>query len=345
MIMKHILGILIFVFSVSTVFAQKDVFDLVAYIPPKSLIGTGWKKEVKENVTSYTITNKTTKNWCRINIVKSTISKGNIEKDFENEWQELIVKNYKPTEAPQLNELPETNGWKIKAGGAKFVFNNTEAMVFLTTATGYNRCASIVATTNSQDYVHEIETLLASVDLIKPDIVSTQTPNTNSDENSIIGTWGKTGSVNPSYYDAYATSIAGYTSDQYTFNTNGTYYFVSKSFGMSMAKILLVKETGTYQISGNNMTITPQNNVIEAWSKKDGVDKWGELLSTQNKTLEKVTYQFTKHYFSGIQIWNLVLQNNTPTQRDGPYSSNKTFTNAWYYSPISANNTAIKLPN
>lgn len=28
------------------------------------------------------------------------------------------------------------------------------------------------------------------------------------------------------------------------------------------------------------------------------------------------TYQFTKHYFSGIQVWNLVLQADRDTQRD-----------------------------
>ncbi len=169
-------------------------------------------------------------------------------------------------------------------------------------------------------------------------------PAVNSDKNSILGTWAKTGSVNPDYNDAYATSIAGYTKDQYSFNSNGTYYFVSKTFGMSFSKILLVKENGTYQISGNTITVTPQKAVIEAWSKKDGSDKWGKLLSTQKRTLEKTTYQFTKHYFSGIQLWNLVLQNNKATQRDGPHSNNKTFDNAWYYSPISANNTAIELP-
>ena len=83
----------------------------------------------------------------------------------------------------------------------------------------------------------------------------------------------------------------------------------------------------------------------EAWSKKDGVDKWGKLLSTQTRKIEKVTYTFIKHYFSGIQVWNLVLQNNKATQRDGPFSSNTTFSNAWYYSPISSNNPIIELPN
>ncbi len=339
--MKKIILLCVFCVSVAISFGQKETFDLVTYTPPP---GGGWKKEATENIMSYTIVNKKNNSWCRIGIIKSTASKGSIKQDFESEWQELVVKNYKPTEAPQLTEVQEAEGWKIKAGAGNFNFNNAVAIAMLTTMTGYDRCVSIVATTNSQDYIKDIEALLSSVDLKKPEMVSTQTPVTNDDKNSIIGTWGKTGSVNPSYNDAYATSIAGYSTDQYTFHSNGTYMFFSKTFGMSFPKILLVKENGIYQISGNNITITPQKSVIEAWSKKDGVDKWGKLLTTQNRTLEKITYQFTKHYFSGIQIWNLVLQNNKATQRDGPFSSNTTFSNAWYYSPISANNTAIELP-
>jgi hypothetical protein len=84
--------------------------------------------------------------------------------------------------------------------------------------------------------------------------------------------------------------------------------------------------------------------VIEAWSKRDGGDNWGRLLTTQNRTLETVTYRFTKHYFSGIQVWNLLLQADRDTRRDGPFNNNTTFNNAWYYAPISPKNPVIELP-
>ena len=51
---------------------------------------------------------------------------------------------------------------------------------------------------------------------------------------------------------------------------------------------------------------------IQAWSKKNDGDDWGKLLTTENRTLEKVTYQFTKHYFSGIEQWTFVLTVNNP---------------------------------
>ena len=42
----------------------------------------------------------------------------------------------------------------------------------LTTMSGYGRSASIVATTNSQDYLKDIQTLLSSVDMLKPEAAS-----------------------------------------------------------------------------------------------------------------------------------------------------------------------------
>ncbi len=145
------------------VMAQKQVFDLVSYTQP-----SGWIKEVKGNQTSYTKTDKKTSTWCQVFILKSTISKGNIDADFESEWQELVVKNYNPAEMSQTTEVQESGGWKIKAGAGKFVFNNQHAMVMMTTASGYERCASIVAITNSDIYTEDITRILESVEMINP---------------------------------------------------------------------------------------------------------------------------------------------------------------------------------
>ena len=341
----------------ATLLSQKQTFDLTNFTAPAKKDarlpdGQGWKKETKENLISYTATNSKKNTWCQIGIYKSTTSKGSIEQDFESEWQLLIAAPYKITDAPQVNEVQEADGWKIKAGAGKFMFNTITSSAMLTTMSGYNRCVSIVAITNSSTYLPAIENFLASVEMKKPETLSAgqaenpQQPSViNPDNPAIIGTWGKNAGVNPAYADPVATGNAGYSKDQYTFNANGTYSFVSKTFRYSSDKLLLVKESGSYQLSGNNLTLNPQKSVIEAWSKKDGSDKWGKLLSTQNRPLEKITYTFTKHYFSGIQEWNLVLQASTPTQRDGPFSRNDTYSNAWYYRPIASTNPVIELPD
>ena len=71
--------------------------------------------------------------------------------------------------------------------------------------------------------------------------------------------------------------------------------------------------------------------IIDATGKSATVDKFGKLKTRQNSKLEKVTYQFSSQYFSGIDEWQLVLQLDHQTERDGPYSASTAFPNSWLY--------------
>jgi len=144
-------------------------------------------------------------------------------------------------------------------------------MAMLPTASGYHRCVSIVAVTHNKDYLKDVQELIASVALIKPETTSTQTTVANDDENTIIGTWAIS-STNQSN-DAVNNGINSYIKRQYSFNTNGTYSFYVKSFQYTYDKLLLTKESGTFQINGKELTVNPKQSVIEAWSKKDDTDK------------------------------------------------------------------------
>lgn len=323
------------------VFSQQQNFDLITYTPPK-----GWTKEEKQNVIMFTKAHSKNKTWCQIGVYKSTASKGNIEADLQSEWNELAVKHLSITDTMQATETQEAEGWKIKAASGKFTFNNQPAAVLLTTFSGYDRCVSIIATTNSQTYLEAIENFVGGIDIKKPEIVTNSTIQQSNDpaNATIAGTWIKSGSVSPVYGDAVSWGTGGYTKNQYTFNANGTYTFYSKSFGYSVTNLILAKESGNYSINGNNITITPKTSVVEAWGKKENTDKFGKLVSSQKRELETITYTFTKHYFSGIQQWNLVLQSANPTNRDGSFSTFTLFPNAYYYAPASNNNTAIDLP-
>jgi hypothetical protein len=77
------------------------------------------------------------------------------------------------------------------------------------------------------------------------------------------------------YGDPVSAGMAGYSKDQYTFNANGTYTFVSKTFRMAYDKIILVIENGTYQIKRQTITIRPQKSVVQAWSKQKTVSTIG----------------------------------------------------------------------
>ena len=335
--MKSAASLFLFLFAFSSFAQQKETFDLTTYVPPAD-----WKKEVKETLISYTLTDNKKGTWCQLSIIKSTISKGSLEADFKSEWNEFAVKNYGVKDAPQTTEVEEADGWRVKSGAGKFTFNNADASVLLTTASGYERCASIIAITNSSDYMPHIQRFLESVDLIKPKITSaSQAENSQTGINnnvSIVGTW----TVVRSDQDSYLVNngVAGYIRRQYTFNQNGTYRNVIKTFSF-FADILLTKESGTYQVSGNNITITPQKCVMEAWSKKDNADKWGKRLSSQNRTLEKATYQFSIEYNDYIKETQLIIQASNATQRDGPFDRD----NQWFYKLPTNDYDLIKLPD
>lgn len=147
---------------------------------------------------------------------------------------------------------------------------------------------------------------------------------------SIVGSWGKSNNVSQvnNRFGTYS-----YIKYQYTFNSNGTYNFAGKNYSEQYDETLLTKESGTYMIDANKLTIIPQSSVIEAWSKKGGADNWNLLKSSQNRTLEKTTYQIS------VVERNLVLQTAKETERDGRFSNG----NSYSYGPPETF-TAIQLP-
>jgi len=308
-------------FSITS-FAQKQTFDLVTFTPPK-----GWTKEEKQNVIVYTKVDKKNKIWCQIGVYKSTASKGNIEDDLQSEWNEMAVKQFNITDPMQATETQEADGWKIKTGSGKFTSSNQPAAVLLTTFSGYNRCTSIIAITNSQAYLETIENFVGSIDIKKPDISKPQQTIVNV---PIIGSWGKSNSVSQ-LYNRYGTY--SYNKQQYTFNTNGTYTFLGKNYSEDYAETILIKETGAYSINGDVLTITPKTSVIESWSKKNGADNYNQLKSSQKRALENVSYQVQ------MDGENLILSTSKETTRDGRFSNG----NYYSYGPPETF-TAIKLP-
>jgi len=143
--------------------SQQQTFDLVIYKEPK-----GWTKNVQKNIITYTKIDEARKTWCVIGVVKSTTSKGSIEADLESEWNDLVLKQYQ-ADSMQATETIEGEGWKVKSASGKFVMNESNNAVILTTFSGYNRCVSILATTNSQQFLESITDFVGNVDLKIPE--------------------------------------------------------------------------------------------------------------------------------------------------------------------------------
>ena len=207
----------------------------------------------------------------------------------------------------------------------------------LTTLTGGGKMVSVLVLTNSESLATEAEAVIDSIKLppIKTEgpssTVPAATPANTGDAAKLIGRWQRSGSGHPSYADPVSWGTAGYTTSRYEFKADGTYVYTERSFRMMMQNIIVVKENGKYAVSGSTLTITPLKSTIASYKKDGGVDALGPLVKSQNRDLETVAYRFNFHYFEGIQEWNLVLQADKTTQRDGPFSNNKSFENAWYF--------------
>lgn len=150
---------------------QKQQFDIISYIQP----GHTWKVEQKENLLSYTTTNPQTKDWCIIGLYRSTRSKGSIEADLKSEWNELVTKQFVLTDSMPASAAEEAEGWKISARAGVFTFNGSPASAILTTFSGHQVCTSILALTNTQVYLPDIEKLMASLELKAPDLSMAET--------------------------------------------------------------------------------------------------------------------------------------------------------------------------
>jgi hypothetical protein len=166
MIMKKLL-ILICLLNSFLAVAQKTTFDIVTYTAP-----LGWTPERKEFAASYTKTNTKTKSWCRITIYKSIKSSGDPAIDYTSEWNTLMVKNnWGVATAPQ----PETeteDGWTSNSGVSPFTFENKDAYSLLSTISGYGVEISIVVLMNTQEFMPDVEKMLFSMDLQKPEVQS-----------------------------------------------------------------------------------------------------------------------------------------------------------------------------
>ena len=136
-----------------------------------------------------------------------------------------------------------------------------------------------------------------------------------------------TAPVNNKIIGAWTTASAqgvGHMRLRYIFSADGTYSFKSER-NYTSQRWWTIEETGVFSIDGNSLTISPK--VSQATLRNlDGV-----VQERRSQPLEKVTYNWTTHYFEGIGETNLVLQPPQPTSRDGIMGGNSLFPKAYLY--------------
>jgi hypothetical protein len=168
----------------STLLANaQTTYDVFTYTEPND-----YKKETKTGVVTYTKTDSKTGTYCMISLYPQTPSSGDIKKDFENDWQDLVVKPLEVKDAPKADNSDDITGWKTYSGAANFEFAGGTSMALLTTAKKENVNSSILVVTNAQSYLPEIDAFLDKLKLGKPKAAVVKTAIAEVKDKGIVGT-------------------------------------------------------------------------------------------------------------------------------------------------------------
>ncbi len=311
--MKYLI-IMVFACTILKSFAQKQTFDVISYTIPVK-----WQKTQNEAGVQLTITDKKSGSYAIAVITKATASDATASENFTTDWTRLVKSTVQVNAAPTMQDPSTENGWDIVSGNASYTDGAKKGIATLFTATGDGKMASVVLMTNTEQYQADLLAFLNSLELVKVTANSGDNKNTvnNADATSVVGLWTDyiletTGySINgmPQY-------TAGYLRKEYTFYPDGTYLFRNKQWLTKTTNIVFIYETGTYAVSGNQLTITPKSGKGGFWGKTSSSKEWGKFIKNSDYALEKTNYTFevTHDPTYGDKI---ILKPGKPTIRDG----------------------------
>ncbi|MFT3827433.1 MAG: hypothetical protein QM731_26155 [Chitinophagaceae bacterium] len=320
--MKKIILLAMNIILAASGFAQTHTFDIVTYTPPKD-----WTEKQGEGNISYSRIDGGS--WAQIAIYQHRSSEGNIQADFDKDWSELVAAG-KTISAPEKTEPKTAEGFTVMSGSGVWQYNGTNVASVLTVYSNQKICIALLCNSTAMPYLKEYQKLIGSLDINVPNDAETPGAGNNTsapssstttagvNNTSIVGLWidyilETTGySINgmPQY-------TAGYMRKEYSFNADGTYIFRNKQWLTKTKDILFIYESGTYEVEGNKLIISPKAGKSGFWGKTRSTIEWGKLVKTADYKLEKTTYTFEIKYFSGSDSYRLELNSGKPTQRDG----------------------------
>ena len=336
--MKKILLLCFVCMWMGKIFAQSQTFDLATFTPPK-----GWKKQSGESTIQLSKEDTAKGTYCLIVLYKAVPGTAASRENFDLAWTAIVKEMVTVSSEPEMQNPETKNGWETQSGYAPFEREDGKGIVILATATGSDKMVNMLMLTNTDVYQKEMDSFLKSISLKKITASAKPTQSANNTNSSpvigspVVNTWTMVSSDQDRYL--VNNGVAGHIHRQYIFNSNGTYKHYVKTFSF-FSDLFLTQESGTYTINGNTITITPQQSIIETWSKKDNRDAWGKRLSSQKALQEKITYQFTIQYNDVIRETQLILQTDKATKRDGPFSRD----NMWFYKLPTHDYDFVKLP-
>ena len=335
----------VMMFISCTGIAQKQTFDVISYEVPRS-----WQQKQNDASVQLSATDKSSGAYVMAIITRAKLSAASAGDNFTEQWSTAIKGQLELDGEPVMQAPSKGNGWDIVTGGTGYTDNRTKGNVALLSATGNGQTVSVIVMTNSKKYEQDLSVFLSSLELSKTveqsevSSVESDTGN-NSKSSSVVGLWVDYKAEISGYSNGVPMYSAGYFRKEYLFKENGTYVFRVKNWSATVKEILFVYETGTWKVSGNQLTIAPTGGKGEWWSKAASgrTTGWGNRIKSAAIKQETVTYNFELHYYEGVKETHLLLTSNTPTERDGR-SNNGNQKNTWSYVPRKQGNSIIDNP-
>lgn len=322
---KNVLLFNILLVMSCTSFAQKQTFDVVSYSLPK-----GWQEQKNEAGIQLSAVDKKTGAYAVVVIAKSIVSSATASENFNNDWLKLVKGVVQVNGEPAMQNPTKENGWDIISGNANYTDGANTGVATLLTATSGDKAVSVVLMTNTKQYQNDLSAFLSSLALSKASQnngINSSAPATTGDasRSAVVGLWKDNLLETSGFINGMAQYTAGYFRKEYTFNSNGTYVFMHKTWSVYQKSIYFAYETGTYTVNGNKLSITPRSGKSEEWSKgADGrTGSWGKLIKSSNRQLAKTTYTFSIKYYSGSQTTALGLFHEKPTEREIQQTGNE----------------------
>jgi hypothetical protein len=155
---KYWLQFICLMLSVQAI-CQSETFDIVTYTAPKD-----WKKEAQPGVVNFMNINSTTGRFCILTLYASTVSAGDAQQDFTNEWKKLVATPFQATTDPK-RETESSDGWEIVAASTPVKMDGADLYVFLTVLSGHGKTVSIRTSLNDESYLQQMVSFLTSVEL------------------------------------------------------------------------------------------------------------------------------------------------------------------------------------
>ena len=315
--MKSTFFLTILIAFAMNVYAQQKNYDIVTYTPPSD-----WtEKQVEGNISYSRIDGGS---WAQIAIYQHRTSQGDINTDFDKDWNELVAAN-KTISSPEKTTPQTAEGWTVMSGSGVWQYNGANVASMLTVYNNNNVCIAILCNATAQPYLKDYLSLIGSLELNADNISAAFGATNNADAtkgtpSSVLGLWcDNILETTGTYVNGFPQYTAGYMRKEYAFYPDGTYLFRNKNWQTTMKEILFIYETGTYSVNGNQLTINPKHGKGGWWSKAASgrTTEWGRFVKGSEYKLEKTTYAFEIKYYSGTNIYSLILKPGNATQRDG----------------------------